>query len=174
MKAALMAKKFDVAGRLVTVESTGSGNVNDTYTAIFRTTPLRYRDPAPVRDSDGSTYADRSRSVLSVRKTPVLSTEAGFSLTLRCQAARRAVVRTPTPLRSPPRRSAPPAKSQNPRRLRSRAIASRKQAAAAGHAVAACLPTAAAQVQRPSGIAREQEQPVESSSMQGIQRVSTR
>ncbi len=38
MKAALMAKKFDVAGRLVTVESTGSGNVNDTYTAIFRTT----------------------------------------------------------------------------------------------------------------------------------------
>ena len=38
MKAALMAQKFDVAGRLVTVESTGRGNVNDTYTAIFRTT----------------------------------------------------------------------------------------------------------------------------------------
>ncbi len=38
MKAALMAKQFDVAGRLVTVESTGSGNVNDTYIAIFRTT----------------------------------------------------------------------------------------------------------------------------------------
>lgn len=38
MKAALIAQKFDVAGRLVTVESTGEGNVNDTYLAIFRTT----------------------------------------------------------------------------------------------------------------------------------------
>ncbi|MBT3380369.1 MAG: aminoglycoside phosphotransferase family protein [Lentisphaerae bacterium] len=38
MKAALMAQKFDVAGRLVTVGSTGAGNVNDTYLAIFRTT----------------------------------------------------------------------------------------------------------------------------------------
>ena len=38
MKAALIAPKFDVAGRLVTVESTGEGNVNDTYLAIFRTT----------------------------------------------------------------------------------------------------------------------------------------
>lgn len=38
MKAALMAQQFDVAGRLVTVESTGRGNVNDTYLAIFRTT----------------------------------------------------------------------------------------------------------------------------------------
>jgi len=38
MKAALMARQFDVAGRLVTVEATGSGNVNDTFTAIFRTT----------------------------------------------------------------------------------------------------------------------------------------
>ncbi len=38
MKAALMAPKFDVAGRLVTVENTGEGNVNDTYLAIFRTT----------------------------------------------------------------------------------------------------------------------------------------
>ena len=37
MKAALMSQKFDVGGRLVTVESTGSGNVNDTYLAIFRT-----------------------------------------------------------------------------------------------------------------------------------------
>jgi hypothetical protein len=32
-----MAQKFDVAGRLVTVEPTGSGNVNDTYLAVFRT-----------------------------------------------------------------------------------------------------------------------------------------
>jgi len=38
MKAALMAQEFDVAGRLVTVESTGTGNVNDSYLAIFRTT----------------------------------------------------------------------------------------------------------------------------------------
>ena len=33
-----MAQQFDVKGRLVTVESTGSGNVNDTYLVIFRTT----------------------------------------------------------------------------------------------------------------------------------------
>ena len=38
MKAALMAKQFDVAGRLVTVKPAGNGNVNDTYLAIFRTT----------------------------------------------------------------------------------------------------------------------------------------
>jgi len=38
MKAALIAREFDVAGRLVTVENTGEGNVNDTYLAIFRTT----------------------------------------------------------------------------------------------------------------------------------------
>ncbi len=38
MKAALVGKNFDVAGRLVTVENTGEGNVNDTYLAIFRTT----------------------------------------------------------------------------------------------------------------------------------------
>jgi Ser/Thr protein kinase RdoA (MazF antagonist) len=33
-----MAQRFDIAGRLVTVANTGSGNVNDTYLAIFRTT----------------------------------------------------------------------------------------------------------------------------------------
>jgi Ser/Thr protein kinase RdoA (MazF antagonist) len=38
MKAALIAPQFDVAGRLVTAEPTGSGNVNDTYLVIFRTT----------------------------------------------------------------------------------------------------------------------------------------
>ena len=38
MNAALMAQRFDVAGRLVSVESTGDGNVNDTYLAVFRTT----------------------------------------------------------------------------------------------------------------------------------------
>jgi len=38
VKAALIAPKFDVAGRLVTVELLGDGNVNDTYLAIFRTT----------------------------------------------------------------------------------------------------------------------------------------
>lgn len=38
MKAALMAQQFAVAGRLVTVENSGRGNVNDTYMAIFRTT----------------------------------------------------------------------------------------------------------------------------------------
>jgi Ser/Thr protein kinase RdoA (MazF antagonist) len=38
MKAALIAPKFDVAGRLVTVENTGEGNVNDTYLTVFRTT----------------------------------------------------------------------------------------------------------------------------------------
>lgn len=38
MKAALVAQEFSVAGRLVTVEATGDGNVNDTYLAVFRTT----------------------------------------------------------------------------------------------------------------------------------------
>ncbi len=38
MKAALIAQKFDVAGRLVTVQPTGDGNVNDTYVVVFRTT----------------------------------------------------------------------------------------------------------------------------------------
>ncbi len=38
MKAALIVPKFNVAGRLVTVEVLGDGNVNDTYLAIFRTT----------------------------------------------------------------------------------------------------------------------------------------
>lgn len=38
MKAALIAPKFSVAGRLVNVENTGEGNVNDTYLVIFRTT----------------------------------------------------------------------------------------------------------------------------------------
>ncbi|HDP36013.1 MAG TPA: aminoglycoside phosphotransferase, partial [Candidatus Hydrogenedentes bacterium] len=38
MKAAMIAQKFDVAGRVVTVQHTGEGNVNDTYLAIFRTT----------------------------------------------------------------------------------------------------------------------------------------
>ena len=38
MRAALIARQFDVQGRLVSVEPYGSGNVNDTYLAIFRTT----------------------------------------------------------------------------------------------------------------------------------------
>lgn len=38
MKAALIAPKFDVAGRLVAAANTGEGNVNDTYLIIFRTT----------------------------------------------------------------------------------------------------------------------------------------
>ena len=38
MRAALIARQFDVPGRLVTVAPYGSGNVNDTYLAIFRTT----------------------------------------------------------------------------------------------------------------------------------------
>ncbi len=38
MKAGLMAQRFDVNGRLVTVENTGTGNVNDTFLVIFRTT----------------------------------------------------------------------------------------------------------------------------------------
>jgi len=38
MKAALMAAQFAVDGRLVTVQSTSGGNVNDTYVAVFRTT----------------------------------------------------------------------------------------------------------------------------------------
>jgi Ser/Thr protein kinase RdoA (MazF antagonist) len=37
MQAALMAQRFQVNGRLVSVEATGSGNVNDTYLVIFRT-----------------------------------------------------------------------------------------------------------------------------------------
>ncbi len=38
MKAALIAPKFAIAGRLVVVESLGDGNVNDTFLAVFRTT----------------------------------------------------------------------------------------------------------------------------------------
>lgn len=38
MKAALIAREFDVAGRVVTVARQEEGNVNDTYLAIFRTT----------------------------------------------------------------------------------------------------------------------------------------
>lgn len=38
MKAGLMAREFNVAGRLVTVGATGDGNVNDTYLVVFRTT----------------------------------------------------------------------------------------------------------------------------------------
>lgn len=38
MNASLIAKQFDVAGRLVAVEPFGSGNINDTYRVIFRTT----------------------------------------------------------------------------------------------------------------------------------------
>ncbi len=38
MKAALIAPRFAVDGRLVRVTPTGYGNVNDTYLAIFRTT----------------------------------------------------------------------------------------------------------------------------------------
>ncbi len=38
MTTAEIAKRFDVRGRLVTVEALTSGNVNDTYRAIFRTT----------------------------------------------------------------------------------------------------------------------------------------
>lgn len=37
MRASIMAQRFQVGGRLVSVEGTGSGNVNDTYLAIFRT-----------------------------------------------------------------------------------------------------------------------------------------
>ena len=38
MRASLIAKQFSVAGHLISVEPFGSGNVNDTYLAIFRTT----------------------------------------------------------------------------------------------------------------------------------------
>lgn len=38
MRPAHIARQFDVQGRLVSVEPYGSGNVNDTYLAIFRTT----------------------------------------------------------------------------------------------------------------------------------------
>lgn len=38
MRASLIAKQFAVAGHLVSVEPFGSGNVNDTYRVIFRTT----------------------------------------------------------------------------------------------------------------------------------------
>ena len=37
MELANIARQFGVAGRLVTINPTGSGNINDTYLAIFRT-----------------------------------------------------------------------------------------------------------------------------------------
>jgi len=43
MKSALVSRMFNVEGRLVSVQPTGSGNVNDTYLVIFRTTFSEYR-----------------------------------------------------------------------------------------------------------------------------------
>jgi len=43
VKPALVAQEFDVQGRLVRAVPTGSGNVNDTYLAIFRTTFSEFR-----------------------------------------------------------------------------------------------------------------------------------
>ncbi len=43
MKAAHLASLFNVEGRLVRVTPTGSGNVNDTFLAIFRTTFSEFR-----------------------------------------------------------------------------------------------------------------------------------
>jgi len=43
MKAAAVAPRFDVIGRPVRVAPTGSGNINDTYLAIFRTTFSEFR-----------------------------------------------------------------------------------------------------------------------------------
>lgn len=37
MTPTMVAKQFDVAGQLVSIRPTGSGNVNDTYLAVFRT-----------------------------------------------------------------------------------------------------------------------------------------
>ncbi|MEA2069423.1 MAG: hypothetical protein U9P12_09495, partial [Verrucomicrobiota bacterium] len=37
MKPAKIAEQFDVSGRLASIRPTGSGNVNDTYLAVFRT-----------------------------------------------------------------------------------------------------------------------------------------
>ncbi|OQA39207.1 MAG: N-acetylhexosamine 1-kinase [Chloroflexi bacterium ADurb.Bin325] len=38
MELSLLMKSFDVSGRLVTINPTGNGNVNDTFLAIFRNT----------------------------------------------------------------------------------------------------------------------------------------
>ena len=38
MELSLLMKAFDVSGRLVTINPTGNGNVNDTFLAIFRNT----------------------------------------------------------------------------------------------------------------------------------------
>ncbi len=38
MALACPAEQFDIASRLVTINAHGSGNVNDTYLAVFRTT----------------------------------------------------------------------------------------------------------------------------------------
>lgn len=43
MKPSMMAKKFDVPGLLVSVRPAGSGNINDTFLAVFRTTFSEYR-----------------------------------------------------------------------------------------------------------------------------------
>ena len=37
MKPVKVAEQFDVSGRLASIRPTGSGNVNDTYLAVFRT-----------------------------------------------------------------------------------------------------------------------------------------
>ena len=37
MISAIIAQQFDIEGYLVSIEPLGSGNVNDTYIAIFRT-----------------------------------------------------------------------------------------------------------------------------------------
>ena len=63
MQAAFMAQRFQVAGRLVTVDASGGGNVNETYQAIFRTvyseerfflqriSPNVFREPEKVMEA---------------------------------------------------------------------------------------------------------------------------
>lgn len=54
MRAALIARQFDVQGRLVTVAPYGSGNVNDTYLAITRTT---FRSSASSSSASGNLFS---------------------------------------------------------------------------------------------------------------------
>lgn len=66
MIAAQIARQFAVEGRLVSVKPTGSGNINDTYTAIFRTTFDQHR--FILQRINGRVFADPELIMQNMRR----------------------------------------------------------------------------------------------------------
>ncbi len=65
MIAAQVARQFAVDGRLVSVKPTGSGNINDTYTAVFRTTFDEHR--FILQRINGRVFADPGQIMQNMR-----------------------------------------------------------------------------------------------------------